>query len=100
MNRLEIVGPPQKNSLDLLLVALKDILEILYINELWCFFREDIVDWLLRVGPRVKVVHLGSATHVSDLTFKLVTEAGLGYRFGVEILLDPQRIDTRVVLQY
>ena len=38
--------------------------------------RLSYVEWLLRAGPRLKVVHLGSATQVTDDTFGRLVGAG------------------------
>ena len=38
--------------------------------------RLSYVEWLLRAGPRLKVVHLGSATQVTDATFGRLVGAG------------------------
>ena len=45
-------------------------------SEIPCTCRSSIVEWLLRTGPNIKNVNLGSMTHVTDQTFFNLTEAG------------------------
>ena len=71
-NNCEFDGPAQLYQKDSKLVA--DSLEELVLT---CNVRVVYTDWLLRVAPRVKVVHLGCSTGVRDATFIDITDCGL-----------------------
>ena len=70
-NNCEFDGPGQVDRKEGKLVA--DSLEELVMT---CIVRVEYTDWLFRIAPKVKIVHLGSNTGVRDSTFIDLTEDG------------------------
>ena len=70
-NNCEFDGPNQSNTVDNKLKSCN--LEELVLTST---VRVDYTNWLLRVAPHVRIVHLGSSTGVKDSTFLDLLDSG------------------------